>query len=334
MISFAQCSYLAQVARLRKLAQNALAQFDVAVCSLTLIAHWNNTTFDVCDTKGQRYVLRIGRPGFQGYENVQSEVAWLDLIGQKTDLCVPEVVKSREGNGVVWAGGEGIEEDRVCVMFRRRRGVFYDAGLTPQHYEKAGVLMGQLHGFAQTSSVPDRFVRKRWTVATATGCVNAVDQSAFQKLLRVGDQAIYDAVWQWYEDVWHDLGQSCDVFGVIHGDFHPRNILFLPDGVGAIDFDECGWGHYLHDVAVTMMGIRKHKTYEALRASFLEGYTRVCTLPKGWERYLPAFEAGRLLGLAVWTAGVTDHPWNRSQAPKVVLETMDVLKEMLKKYDR
>mgnify|MGYP000518913018 CR=1 FL=1 len=51
-ISFAQCSYRAQVARLRKLAHNALAQFDVDVYSLKLIAHWNNTTFDVCDAEG------------------------------------------------------------------------------------------------------------------------------------------------------------------------------------------------------------------------------------------------------------------------------------------
>ncbi|MBT4137728.1 MAG: phosphotransferase [Candidatus Latescibacteria bacterium] len=330
MIPFAQCTYRAQVARLRKLAQRALTQYGFEIASVRLIAHWNNATFDVRDQKGERYVLRIGRPGFQDVSQVASEVLWLSRIEQETELCVPHVVATTLGERVIEVGADGVPEDRVCVLFHRRHGFFYDRKLMPHHYEQAGQLMAQLHLSAQAFVAPMEFERKAWTVETALGCVSAVDQAAFKALLRPGDEVTYLAVWDWYAEVWHTLGLHEDVYGVIHGDFHPRNILFMPNGVGAIDFDECGWGHYLHDVAVALMGIRNHKRSDDLRFAFLKGYRAVRDLPEVLDGALDAFVAGRLLGLAVWTAGVTDHPWNREKTVRVVRETMDELGQKVK----
>lgn len=331
MTLFAEVSYRAQVRRLRCLAQQALSQYALYVDSFQLIDHWNNATFDVQDTQGQRYVLRINRPGFQNLVQVQSEVEWLRLIRQETDLRVPEVVADQSGQTVVVVHTEDVPDGRVCVMFRRRHGFFYGAGLLPTHYEKAGFLLGQLHSFAKQVVLPGHFERKTWTTETALGHVSGVDQNAFRRLLTTQDESVYQAVWEWYEDTWHALGKTADVFGVIHGDFHPRNILFMPDGVGAIDFDECGWGHYLHDVAVALMGIRNHERYADLRHAFLYGYEQSFLLPENCDVFLDAFMAGRMLGLAVWTAGVTDHPWNRALAPQVVAETMHNLREMIKR---
>ena len=297
--------------------------------SVKLIAHWNNTTFDVCDEMGKRYVLRVGRPGFQDVLQVQSEMAWLAQIDRETDICVPQVIMTESGKSVIEVGAEGVPEARVCVLFQRRYGAFYEQGLLPHHYENAGRLLARLHVFAQSVVPPADFVRKTWTVETALGCVSAVDQDAFERLLRPKDETIYRMVWDRYVEVWHTLGLRAETYGVIHGDFHPRNILFMPQGVGAIDFDECGWGHYLHDVSVAMMGIRKHKQYGVLRDAFLNGYGEVRALPEILDGALNAFMAGRLLGLAVWTAGVRDHPWNREHAPRVVVETMDELACMI-----
>lgn len=331
MIPFAQCTYRAQVARLRKMAQAALVQYELDVASVKLIAHWNNTTFDVCDQADNRYVLRIGRSGFQDVSQVVSELAWLNLIDQETELRVPQTVSTKLGAQVIEVGAHGVPESRVCVLFHRRGGFFYDRRLMPYHYEQAGAFMAQLHLFAQSFVVPDEFVRKAWTVETALGCVSSVDQAAFLALLQPSDEAIYRAVWDWYVDVWHTLGLHEDVYGMIHGDFHPSNILFMSEGVGAIDFDECGWGHYLHDVAVALMGIRDHKRSDALWGAFLKGYRAVRDLPEILDGALEAFIAGRLLGLAVWTAGVRDHPWNRAQAARVVRDTMDELGQKVKR---
>jgi Ser/Thr protein kinase RdoA (MazF antagonist) len=331
MKDFSRCTYRTQVTRLRKLAHNALVHYPFEIASVKLIAHWNNTTFDVLNRMGERFVLRIGRPGFQDLPQVLSEIFWLGRIDRETDLSVPGVAVSKQGEGVVKMGAEGVPEERLCVLFHRRRGHFYTRGLRPHHYEKAGRFMACLHQFSQSFVPPDSFTRKMWTVETALGCVQNVDQNAFRALLRPGDDAVYSAVRDWYSEVWHTLGLRREVYGPIHGDFHPGNILFMSDGVGAIDFDECGWGHYLHDVAVALMGIRKDERYADLRTAFLKGYRVVRDLPEVLDGALNGFTAGRLLGLAVWTAGVTDHPWNTRRAARVVADTMDELKAMINK---
>jgi Ser/Thr protein kinase RdoA (MazF antagonist) len=49
-----------------------------------------------------------------------------------------------------------------------------------------------------------------------------------------------------------ELGASPDVFGLIHSDLHQENYLFHRGRVRAIDFDDCGWGHFVYDLAVTL----------------------------------------------------------------------------------
>ncbi|MDA0711494.1 MAG: phosphotransferase [bacterium] len=330
MHPFSCCSYSAQVARLRKLAYCALSRYAIQARSVRLIRHWNNTTFDVRDGQGRRYVLRISRPGFQDLSQVQSEMTWLAAIQEQTDLIVPDAVLTLTGEQVIEVATEGVPEARVCVVFHRKEGVFYGRGLRTAHYEAAGQLMARLHELSQVSASTAALHRKMWTVETAIGCVPAIDQNAFKALLRPTEERVYQKVWDRYAEVYHTLGLHTDVYGMIHGDFHPGNILFFPSGVGAIDFDECGWGHYLHDVAVALMGIRNRPDAMNLRCALLRGYCSVRELPEVLDGALNALIAGRLLGLAVWTAGVTDHPWNRAHAPRVVAETMDELRELIR----
>ena len=48
------------------------------------------------------------------------------------------------------------------------------------------------------------------------------------------------------------LAQTPGSFGLIHSDLHCENFLFHNGVVRAIDFDDCGWGFHLYDLAVTL----------------------------------------------------------------------------------
>src|SRR3954469_22542698 len=63
MESFTALSHRAQVARLRRLAAAALAEYDLPGARLAPLVHAFNTTFQVTDAGGNRYALRIIRPG-------------------------------------------------------------------------------------------------------------------------------------------------------------------------------------------------------------------------------------------------------------------------------
>ena len=71
-----------------------------------------------------------------------------------------------------------------------------------------------------------------------------------------------------------ELGESRDVFGFIHADLHQWNYLFHGEEVRAIDFDDCGWGYFTYDMAVTLVS-GGSGTFPALQDAFLTGYQRV-----------------------------------------------------------
>ena len=51
-------------------------------------------------------------------------------------------------------------------------------------------------------------------------------------------------------------------FGVIHADYILGNVRFLGRQPGAIDFDDCGWGFVLYDLAVTLSELEGRPRYD------------------------------------------------------------------------
>src|SRR5262249_3077964 len=98
----------------------------------------------------------------------------------------------------------------------------------------------------------------------------------------------------------HALGQGPETFGLIHGDLHQWNYLFHQGEVRAIDFDDCGYGHYLYDMAVTLFNVRWKASAPLLRARFLAGYRSVRPLSAEHEQYLDTFMDLRDLQMMIW----------------------------------
>jgi hypothetical protein len=66
MKSFETLTYAGQLRRLRRLAADALAPYDIHEPRLTALAHGDNTTFRVDLATGERYVLCIHRSASSG----------------------------------------------------------------------------------------------------------------------------------------------------------------------------------------------------------------------------------------------------------------------------
>ena len=68
--------------------------------------------------------------------------------------------------------------------------------------------------------------------------------------------------------------------------------MFHEGRATAIDFDCCGWGYYLFDLAVALLPLESYgERYEPLKNALLEGYQQRCSLPEGYQDYLESLSA-------------------------------------------
>jgi len=117
-----------------------------------------------------------------------------------------------------------------------------------------------------------------------------------------------ESVMDMVEQARRELGTGPDVYGLIHADLHQENYLFHRGHVRAIDFDDCGLGHFVYDLAATLSELRGRPDYAVLRAGLLRGYRAVRPLRAEHERYLEVFYGLRLLQLTLWFLEQREHP--------------------------
>jgi Ser/Thr protein kinase RdoA (MazF antagonist) len=293
-----------QLRRLRQLAATALSAYDLQDTRVTGLQHEDKTTFRVDFAAGERSVQRIQRPALRTIESVRSEVMWLAALRRETDLVVPEPIPTRDGNLLTVISVAEIPEPRICVLFRWIDGRFLDAKLTPSHLERVGVFMASLQSHGSQFRPPEGFVRGRLDNLTdkarltaARGASEALvrqqidnpdDEMAasrlVSKLCSPEDGRHVATLIRKLREVQQAVGQGSETFGLIHGDLHQGNYLFHQGQVRAIDFDDCGYGYYLYDMAVTLSEVNWRESTPALRNSFLAGYRSVHFLSPEHER--------------------------------------------------
>jgi Ser/Thr protein kinase RdoA (MazF antagonist) len=315
-----------QIQRLKALASAALTAYPLTPTHITPMTHLFNTTFRV-ETPTGRYVLRIGRPDFRTIAELQSEIAWLAAIRHDTNLAVPNPIANRQGDLVTIAEAPGVPEARACVLFRWMDGRFHRQSLRPADLALVGRFMAHLHHYVQNSfSPPANFTRPHLGMEGEMGHI--VEQGLADGI-EIITPAGRDLLLQTVEHA-QSLIATLDrrdpaVYNLIHADLHQANYLFHNGRVHAIDFDDCGFGHFLYDIAVTFWYIRKHPDFPAMRAAFLAAYQAERPLPDHYERYLDTFMALRSVLLATYAASETN-PRIRAIAPRFVGGIIEELK--------
>jgi Ser/Thr protein kinase RdoA (MazF antagonist) len=284
------------------LARTALAAYPLHEPRLRLLADRYNSAYRVVAPGGDQYVLRVHPPGQTSMEAVRSELLWLAALREETGLRVPEPVENRAQHLVTVVSHPGVPQPRLCVLFRWMKGRFHYRGLTPSHLRRVGDLMACLQHHAAAWIPPPGFTRHRvdnlfclererddeFDEAIAARAVQTVSAVSTPEAVAIVAAAIHK-VWV----ALHALGQGPDRFGLIHADLHQRNFLFHQGVVGAIDFDDCGYGHWLYDLAVTLTELERHPDYPDLRQAFLAGYCQTRSLSPDLQPSLDTFMALR-----------------------------------------
>lgn len=331
MKPFETLSKRGQLQRLRQVGLTALAAYEVPEPRLVPLHHIENTTFRVLAADQQQYVLRIQRPDSHAAA-IRGEMAWLLALRRDTELAVPEPVPNRVGSFVTVAASDDMPEPRNCVLLRWLDGRFFDKKFTPNQLEQVGIFTAKLHEHAAHWQPPADFVRGRSDAITEKArrvlwqpkragdfAPQPSDEDVMRTIALVKDlfstkdAEVIARVLQHIRTVFQQLGESKEVFGLIHADLHQANYLFQRGRACAIDFDDCGWGHYLFDLNVTLRELAHLPNYPSLRAALLAGYRSIRPLSADHERYLDIFFALRRIQLMIWVIESRDHPAFRAR---------------------
>jgi Ser/Thr protein kinase RdoA (MazF antagonist) len=341
---FEALSMAGQLRRLRRLAFDAVAAYDLYAPRLTALLHGDNTTFRVDLANGERFVLRIHRAAGKTPEIVRSELAWLAALQQEADLVVPSPVPTRSGDLLTIARAAGVPEPRICVLLRWVEGRFLEDGLTPTHLYRVGAFMARLQLSAAQFQPPEGFVRGRLdnlygkprgiSAALARQQIDNPDDEAtairlVAEICSPEDGRAVEKLIRKIRTVQQTLGYGPETFGLIHGDMHQENYLFHQGQVRLIDFDDCGFGHYVYDLAVTLFNVRFRDDTPQLREGFLAGYRSVRTLSAEHEQSIQTFCDLRDLQMMIWEIEMRNHPAFRDHWAASVQETLRYIKEVV-----
>lgn len=319
VIAYAQLTRRGQIRRLRQVAVDALSQFGIAPVSLTLLNHSYNTTFAATTQDGARFVLHVLRPTEDGLSEaerqvrIESELWWLDRVRADLSLPVPIPVRTLEGEGVVRVALEGTA--RLCTLFHWLEGRFVRNRPTPARLEAIGRTTARLHRYSAQLRVPAWFDRP--TVDRTDAETEEETARLFTDHVSRDAADVMRSVLQRVRQTEQALGAERDVFGLIHADIHQRNYLFSGSEVRLIDFGDCGWGHYLYDLAVTLSELADSPLRSELRAGLLRGYRQIRNLSPTHEASIDRFVMLREVQNLTWFVTARDEPSYQRWATEV-----------------
>jgi Ser/Thr protein kinase RdoA (MazF antagonist) len=266
------------------LAIEALCNYGLENAQLTRLRGASNTNFKV-DTDDQSYVLRLHTCACHDRVAIASELAWLSSLQSDTTLVLPKPIVNLNGELVTGIPAD-TEPETLCTLMSWVEGKIPPTvdTLTDEQLAKVGSLMGQLHIHSQQFELPEGFKRQMFDEAHFSGRLEVLYTALSNIELDKSDLNSLKVNASHIITHFAQLERKPDSFGVIHADFHSGNYVLCDENVCIIDFDRCGFGLYLYDLALALMELEEQQ-----RKAFLQGYETVRALPADYTNLKQVF---------------------------------------------
>lgn len=262
---------------------------------LTLLNRSENETWRAGDL-----VLRLHRQGYHTKAEIASELDWLAALQQVPGLRVVRPLPGAQGQVTTVDG-------RFIVGFQRIEGQELQPGDDlSRWFGPLGEITAHLHLHSRQWTPPKGFARKRWDLDTILGTqphwghwrqAQGLDVTGAALLARATDALAAQL---------RAYGTGARTFGLIHADLRLANLMVSGDNLTAIDFDDCGFGWWVYDLAAALSFIETDPRLPDLIAQWVAGYTRVAPLRDQDRTMIPALIFLRRVLLTAWLATRAD----------------------------
>jgi Ser/Thr protein kinase RdoA (MazF antagonist) len=312
---FRELTRRGRLARLRKLANTAIEAYGLESARLSFIQYGENIIYrvDLLSSVARtgiadpyvpnRYVLRIHAGS--DTDMIVSELTWLAALDHEAGLPVPAPVMTLEGEIVTRIATPGVPNGRVVSLMRWLDGRRLRKGLRPRHLTALGGVVAQLHTFSSSWQPPPGFTRPHWDWDSQLGGSmfrHPMDQIVSS--IPPKYQEPFQFIYQEAKQVMESFGKGVDAYGLIHSDLYPENVLFKAGKAYPIDFEDCGYGYWMWDIAIALCTWAWGDEWERMRDAFWEGYTKVRTLPENQWAHIDLFVAIQFATMVLWSSAL------------------------------
>ena len=243
------------------------------------------------DTEDTRFTLRIYRAGTP-VDKIRSEIYWLQALWNKARIKTLSPVPGRDGEMVQSLSPNDLPT-RYATVYNWIPGETLAslpaAEKTPELIQRLGTMVGRMHYVSETLELPHWFTRSRYNidwikpqVEEALGS-DDMDYSAEElaKLTSLPSR---------FSQFVAEYGKGRNVFGLVHLDLEPHNIIISEGHPCPIDVMDLGFGYYLLDI----LSVSRHLS-EDEKKIFLQAYQEVRPLPTDYLQHLALFDEIRML---------------------------------------
>jgi Ser/Thr protein kinase RdoA (MazF antagonist)/LysM repeat protein len=319
---------------LREVAEMALDAYPVELISIEPRHYALNAEFQVEATpRGggdvQQYVVRINAPGFHSQAEISSEMEWLSALNRDTDLKVPFPVRTTSGEWVETVTLSLVGEPRHCVLFQSLPGQASEMQAAPDQFEKIGAVVARLHNHGASFIPPAGFTREHWDLEGLKGGMLDVQASQAYAALAENELRVVAEAEKVVSAAMEKLGRDAQVYGLIHGDLNVKSFQVLDGQPEILDFDTCGYGYYIYDLAVVVWDLFSRDDFASLKTALLHGYRSERQLSDQEERLLMHFVAGHLMTQILTWAGRRDDPTLAEAADHAIKREVGQLEKLL-----
>lgn len=280
------------------LAQQALLRYPPALQGeLSLICRSENATF-LLKTPSQRYALRLHRADYHQKADILSELMWLDAL-RDSGIEVPRAMADSNGETVQTV----VSEDgsvRHVVIFEWMAGEMPTSDVDPVAFRALGEVTARLHQHSRHWQRPQGFQRIIWDHHTMLGDNGHWGRWQDAPKLAVSDHPLIHQAISKIDRRLAEYGQQQDHYGLIHADLRLTNLLHHQGETRIIDFDDCGFGWYMHDLAAAVSFCEHHPRAAEWIDNWLTGYERVAHINDADMAIIPDMLMQRRLQLSAW----------------------------------
>lgn len=265
---FAEMATDEQIASLSACVAEILAGYDLGKTEFESINHEYNSTFKVTTATRNQFALRVNINSPRTFANLNAEVFWVNAI---TEVKTPKPVANSSGSFVSQAWHEASGRKLNAVLYTWLEGEELGDEPTFDQLQAAGAAMAKLHETSKDLELP--------------ADANLPDLSDFfwsgsdlllsdDSKLDAKERELISALKTQVDELITELATDSQP-QLIHADVHPWNLMWHDGEIAVFDFDDCGVGLPIQDLATALYYLDTEEQNEA----FIAGYSSVRELP-------------------------------------------------------